>query len=234
MDAIIGTLQSIGIFIVGLVARIGLVLAIIALLLAPVAVGMGIVKVCRAGRRRMLGYSKAGDLLFREGLHFAPGHTWLKPEGARVKVGIDDLAQRLLPWVLQVQLPAAGTRVRAGEAVATIVCGGREARIAAPIDGTITALNLAVVQDPSLVKRENYGRGWLFAMAPADERWLVLPRGEPARRWLVAESGRLGRFLEQELGIVAADGGDWIAPPPMLLGPEQWKALTDAFLLPAA
>ncbi len=106
--------------------------------------------------------------------------------------------------------------------------------IAAPIDGTITALNLGVVQDPSLVKRENYARGWLFAMDPADERWLALPRGEPARRWLATESVRLGRFLEQELGIATADGGEWIAPPPALLGPKQWKALADAFLLPAA
>ncbi len=234
MDTMIATLQTIGIFIVGLVARVGLVLAIIALLLAPVAAGMGIAKVWRVARRRLLGYSKAGDVLFRDGLRYAPGHTWLKPDGMRVKVGIDDLAQRLLPWALQVRMPPPGTRVRAGEPVATIVCGGREARIAAPIDGTVAALNLGVLQNPSLVKRDNYGRGWLFAIAPADERWLGLPRGEPARQWLATESARLGRFLEHELGLAAADGGQWIAPPPTLLGPEQWAALTDSFLLPAA
>ncbi len=232
MDTITGTLQTIGIFVVGLVARVGLVLAFIALLLAPVAVWMGVAGVWRAARRRVLGLSKAGDLLYREGLYYAPGHTWIEPDGTRVKVGIDDLAQRLLPWVLQIKLPRPGTQLRAGEPVATIACGGREARIAAPIDGTVVALNAGVMRDPSLVKRDNYAGGWLFSMVPANEKWQSLPSGEPARRWLGAESARLGLFLEQELGMAAADGGEWIAPPPSLLDPEQWKALTRAFLLP--
>ncbi len=234
MDAIIGALQAIGIFIVGLVTRVGLVLAIVALLLAPVAVWLGVVRVWRAARRRMLGLSRAGDLLFRERLRYAPGHTWIEQDGTRVKVGIDDLAQRLLPWALQIELPRPGTQVRAGESVATIACGGREARIAAPIDGTVVTLNASVIRDPSLVKRDNYAGGWLFSMVPANEKWQSLPSGEPARRWLGAESARFGLFLEQELGVAAADGGQWIAPPPSLLDREQWNALTRAFLLAAA
>lgn len=230
MDAIIGTLQAIGIFIVGLLARVGLVLAVIAVLLAPVMLVMGAMRGWEALRLRVLGLRPAGGFLYRKGIYYAPGHTWLKPEGGRLKIGIDDLAQRLLPWAVSVDLPRAGTEVKQGETVAAISCGEQVVQIAAPVDGRIVAVNPAVARDPSLVKRDNYARGWLFAVAPKDERHLALPIDEVARTWLASEGTRLARFFEQQFGIAAADGGEWMAPPPSMLGPEQWKALTRAFL----
>ncbi len=230
MDAIVGTLQAIGIFLVGLVARVGLVLAVIAVLLVPVGLGVAATRLWGGVRRRALGLAPAGGVLYRKGLYYAPGHTWLKPEGPRLKVGIDDLAQRILPWAVSVELPEPGRVVRAGDPVAIISAGAQEALIAAPVDGTVVAVNAAVARDPSLVKRDGYSRGWLFAIAPKDERWLSLPSGEPARRWLGSESARFTRFLEHQLGIATADGGEFVAPPPALLGPEQWRALTTAFL----
>jgi glycine cleavage system H lipoate-binding protein len=230
MDAIIGTLQAIGIFIVGLVARVGLVLAVIAVLLAPVMLVMAAMRGWEALRLRVVGLKAAGGFLYRTGVYYAPGHTWLKPEGARLKIGIDDLAQRLLPWAVSVDLPRPGTEVKEGETVATISCGEQVVRIAAPVDGRVVAVNPAVARDPSLVKRDNYARGWLFAVAPKGGRHLALPIDEVARRWLASEGARLAGFFEQQFGISAADGGEWMAPPPSMLSPEQWKALTQAFL----
>ncbi len=38
------------------------------------------------------------------------------------------------------------------------------------------------------------------------------------------------RFIEDQLGFAAADGGELVAPAPWLVGEENWKALTAAFL----
>ncbi len=230
MDAIIGTLEAIGIFLAGLLARIGVVLAVAMVLLVPVLVWLGGARLFAAARRRALGVEPAGGFMFRRGIFYAPGHTWVKPEGGKLKVGIDDLAQRILPWATDVELPKPGSVVRKGDAVATISCGGKVARIVAPVDGTVVAVNPAVARDPSLVKRDSYARGWLFWMVPSDERYRSLPSGDPARGWFATEAQRLGVFFEHQLGISAADGGEWIAPPPQLLREEQWEALTGAFL----
>jgi glycine cleavage system H protein len=230
MDSIIGTLQAIGIFLVGLVARIGVVLLVMALLLAPVMLLVGAMKGWSELRLRLLGFQHAGGFLFRKGISYAPGHTWLKPVGNSLRVGLDDLAQRILPWAVAVDLPRAGTAVKAGDPLATISCGRQQVSIAAPVDGTVVSVNPAVARNPSLVKTESYTRGWLFAIAPADKRWLLMPSGDAARSWLAAEGLRLNRFFETQLGIATADGGEWIAPPPTLLGDEQWKALEKAFL----
>jgi glycine cleavage system H protein len=219
MNAILEILTAVGVFVGGLAARLGIVVAVMLALLVPVLLVAGAVRAFQAVRLRALGYRSAGGLRFRAGLLYAPTHTWIRPEGERLRVGLDDLAQRLLPWAVAVELPRAGRKVREGEPVAVISSGGREARIAAPVSGTIVAVNPEVAREPTLVKSENYGRGWIFLVEPDARSWKSLPAGE-----------RLSRFFEQNLGYAAADGGELVGPPPSLLGDPQWKALTKAFL----
>jgi glycine cleavage system H protein len=230
MTAIIDTLVAAGVFLAGMAARLGLVLAVMLVLLVPVVLLAGGVRALRSLELRLQGYRAAGRLRFRSGLLYAPGHTWVKPEGSRLRVGIDDLAQMLLPWAVAVDLPQAGRRVKEGEPVARVSCGAQEAWVASPVSGTVVALNESVVREPTRVKGECYGGGWLFAVEPDTSEWRSLAGGEAARAWLQAEGQRLGRFYEEHLGFAAADGGELVGPPPSLLGTAQWKALLQAFL----
>lgn len=234
MDAILGILETLGVFVAGLVARLGLVFLVVAALMVPVVAFGALKRGYQWARRRVSGLEPAGSLVYDPALHYAPGHTWLKADGRRVKVGIDDLAQRILPWAIGVQLPQPGTRVRAGATAAIISCGDREARIASPVDGTVTAVNSAVARDPSLVKRDAYSGGWLFVVEPEDRAWAKLPTGDSAKSWLVEEEHRLGRRLELQLGIAAADGGEWVAPPHTFLTRDEWQSLARSFLAPNA
>jgi glycine cleavage system H lipoate-binding protein len=230
MTAFIDTLSTIGIFVAGLAVRVGIVALIGLLLLAPVLLVLGAGKVARSARMWMQGYRSAGKLRFRDGLSYAPGHTWMKAEGKTLKVGLDDLAQNLLPWAVAVELPKKGQEVREGEPVATLSCGERQVRIAAPTSGRIVALNVDVLREPTLAKSESYGAGWLFAIEPANQEWKSAPVGERARAWLRTEGERLERFYEQELGMAAADGGELVGSPDTLLDDAQWRALTRSFL----
>ncbi len=45
-----------------------------------------------------------------------------------------------------------------------------------------------------------------------------------------AERRRLSSFVEEELGLAAADGGELVAPGPALLGEEGWRKLVASFL----
>jgi glycine cleavage system H protein len=230
MTAFIDTLTTAGVFLAGLAARLGIVLAIALVLLAPVLLALGVGKIFGAIRMWMEGYRSAGNLRFRGGLAYAPGHTWLKPEGSFLKVGLDDLAQRLLPWTVAVEMPRTGQFVKEGEPVATLSCGDREVQVAAPASGRIVAVNPEVLREPTLAKSENYGSGWLFAIEPDGKEWKTLPAGERARSWLRAEGERLTRFYEEQLGMAAADGGELIGSPDTLLTDAQWKNLSRSFL----
>jgi glycine cleavage system H protein len=163
--------------------------------------------------------------------HVAPNHTWLeRRERGGLRVGLDEIAGRILPSATAVELPARGMVVHRGDPVAVVRAGRRAVRIGSPIDGTVLAVNRRVRRNPALVKGSPYGRGWLFVIAPADGRWRRLPAGARAEAFLEAERRRLARLLEEDLGLAAADGGELVAPAPALLGEEGWRKVVSAFL----
>jgi glycine cleavage system H lipoate-binding protein len=232
MTTFIEILQSVGVFVAGLFARFGLFLAMVAVLVLPALAIALVIRAVDARRRRTLGLTRVAGVLFRPDLSYAPGHTWLNARkgGRGLALGLDDLAQRLLPSVTAVELPNPGKVVRRGDPIAVLHGGVREVRIPAPVAGTIIGVNAAVLRDPGLVKRDVYGRGWLVAIAPADAAWERLPRASEAESFMRRESARWSAFFEERLGFAAADGGELVAPAPWLIGESGWRALVAAFL----
>ncbi len=231
MDSAIQILQSVGVFVAGLLARVGLFVAAFAALALPALALALALRAAERRRRRSLGLRRVAGVLFRPDLSYAPGHTWLhRRRGGALELGLDDLAQRLLPSVTAVELPRPGTTFRRGEPIATLQGGGRAVRIPAPIAGTVAGINAAVLRDPGLVKRDGYARGWLVAIAPADAGWEALPSGGEAESFIRREAARWSRFFEERLGFAAADGGELLSPAPWLVGEEGWRAATAEFL----
>jgi len=230
MSAILGILEQAGIFFGGVALRLGVVLLAMAAMLVPALVAWAAFRGAGWLRRRSQGLEQAGGLRFRPGLRYAPGHTWLRLRKGQVQVGVDDLVQQILPWAISVRLPRPGTPLRAGEPAAVISAGDREAVIRAPLDGTVTAANANVVLEPWLVKSDGYARGWLFQMRPAGEALAGSVADAAAKAWLLAESERLGHWLEPRLGLAAADGGTLVGPVASHLSREDWQRLTEDFL----
>jgi glycine cleavage system H lipoate-binding protein len=232
MTTAIEILRSVGVFLGGIVARDALFLAAAAVLVLPaLAIALAIHAV-RRQRERAAGFARVAGLTYRSDAFYAPGHTWLlrREGGGTLELGVDDLAQRLVPSVTAVDLPRPGVAFEKGEIVAVLHAGGREVPVHAPVAGTVSDVNGAVVSDPGLVKREGNGRGWLVAFKPSDPSFAELPRGAAAEGWLKREAARWSRVVEDQLGFAAADGGHLVEPTPALLGEESWKRLTKEFL----
>src|SRR5512138_3434308 len=172
------TLEKVGVVVVGALLRIGIFLAVVAALAVPAIAVAWVINRVKASRRRALGLHDVNGVTVRPGVRYSPGHTWILPRAAgAVEVGIDDLALRLLPAVTAVDAVRSGTRVKRGEPIATLWGGGRQLPVRAPFDARITGVNAAVVRDPSIVRSDGYGKGWLVALEPANERWSELPSG---------------------------------------------------------
>ncbi len=231
MSAIIEILQSIGVFLAGVLARFGVFLLMIAIVALPAVAIAVVLRAVQQRREKALRLRRVAGVLFRPDLSYAPGHTWLhRRKTGALELGLDDLAQRLLPSVTAVDLPRPGTSVERGQPIATLHGGGRAIAIPAPISGTIAGVNASVVRDPALVKRDGYRKGWLVAIAPADAAWESLPREQDAESFIRKEAARWSRFFEDRLGFAAADGGELVAPAPWVIGEDGWRALTAEFL----
>ena len=225
MTTAISILEALGSFVAGLAGRLG-VFFLVGLALAAPAFLLAVLWRELERRRRPTELSLLARL--------APNHTWLeRRRGGALRVGIDEIAQRILPSATAVELPARGMVVHRGDPIVVIRAGRRAVRIGSPIDGTIAGVNGRVRRNPALVKDSPYGAGWLYAIRPADNRWRKLPAGVRADTFLVDERRRLVRFIEGELGLAAADGGHLLAPAPALLGEDAWKRVVNAFLTAA-
>jgi len=231
METFMSAIESIAILAAGLAVRAGVLIAVIAVLSVPALLFLGGMRGVDALRRRLLGVMKLGGFSWSDQAFYAPGHTWVRPSGKnRVLVGVDDLAQRLFPTPTGLHLPEPGTVVRANEPIAEVRTMGRRAHLVSPVNGVVSAVNAAIAEDPTLVHRDPYARGWLLAITPADRAYESLRRGDQARAWLRDEGNRLSRFFEVQLGAAAADGGEFVTPPPTMLSDEQWASLTREFL----
>jgi glycine cleavage system H protein len=214
-------------------ARIGLVLIVLAALALPVIGAMGAWPYLVRLYHRARDHASVEGLDWRSRVYYAPSHTWLRRRLRQVTVGVDALVARLVPWVRSVSLPRPGTVVHRGEVVAEIAWGERRAPIVSPVEGRVLRVNAAVARDPGLALRDPYGRGWLFTVEPAADWPRGLRHGGPARVWFALEAQRLSRVFEEELGLAAADGGHLLAPGPGLVSDEQWRRLSREFLLSA-
>ena len=95
-------------------------------------------------------------------LKYTAEHEWIALDGDVATVGITDYAADKLGDVVYVELPGVDSGVTAGQ-----VCGEIESTKSvgepyAPLTGEVAEVNDAVVDDPSLVNSDPFGRGWLL------------------------------------------------------------------------
>jgi glycine cleavage system H protein len=111
-------------------------------------------------------------------LKYAKSHEWARVQGGEATVGITDHAQHELTDVVFVELPDVGRTVKAGETCAVVESVKTASDIYSPIGGEITAVNKAVVDNPSLVNTDPYGQGWFYKVKlsnPAEASGLMSP-----------------------------------------------------------
>jgi glycine cleavage system H protein len=95
-------------------------------------------------------------------LKYAKSHEWVRVADGTATVGITDHAQHELTDVVFVELPAAGRKVKAGEPCAVVESVKTASDIYSPVSGEVTEVNKGVVDEPSLVNTDPYGKGWFY------------------------------------------------------------------------
>ncbi|WP_114395057.1 glycine cleavage system protein GcvH [Oleisolibacter albus] len=101
-------------------------------------------------------------------IRFTQDHEWIKLDGEIATVGITDYAQNSLGDVVFVEVPDAGKALAKGKEAAVVESVKAASEIYAPVDGTVTEGNGALVDNPALANTDPLGEGWFFKMTIAD------------------------------------------------------------------
>lgn len=96
-------------------------------------------------------------------LLYSKDHEWVRVESDGVAViGVTDFAAEQLGDVVYVDLPEAGSEIAAGTEMGEIESTKSVSDLFSPIDGTVSEINQAVVDEPELVNSSPFEEGWLI------------------------------------------------------------------------
>ncbi len=157
---------------------------------------------------------KIEEFEFPDELFYEPKeHMWLRPQAddvagvggaqskiqnpkSKIEIGIDDGGQDALGDVVYVQLTDAGGRVSRGEAIGSVEAAKMVRPLLAPVSGTLSEVNRAVMAKPRLLNDDPYGEGWLFRIEADDwesERRHFVQGSEEVTAWVSSELAAHGR-----------------------------------------
>ena len=169
-----------------------------------------------------------------ENLRYHPGHTWALSESpSLVRVGMDDFASKLTGRLESITLPQRGQWIRQGQKMCTVHRDGCAVDMVSPIEGTVSDINPAVMQDPKVALRDPYGEGWLVTVQAPDAKtsFRNLLGGALARWWTEESASRLQRRMPMVLGALAQDGGVAVDNVTAHIPDQEWLPLAKEFFL---
>jgi glycine cleavage system H lipoate-binding protein len=148
--------------------------------------------------------------LVPEHLGYHPGHGWLHRERLHVvKIGMDEFSAALAGRIDKIELPKPGHWLRQGQKAWTLLRGAEKTDMVSPIEGEIVEVNSEVLNNPSLLRSDPYGKGWLMTVFVPDEESTgrnLLPKALVGG-WMRQAVEKLYAMQPQMAGAVAADGG---------------------------
>jgi len=166
----------------------------------------------------------------------ASGHGWLVRERKNVvRIGADEFAAALAGKVEKLELPKPGQWVRQGQKILSFYRNGEKTEMVSPTEGEVMEINAEVLADPTLIRKDPYGKGWVATVHVPDEENTtrnLVPKGL-VREWMREAIERLYAKQPALAGAAAADGGrpaeDLLAAIP----DANWKEVTAEFFLTA-
>jgi glycine cleavage system H protein len=100
---------------------------------------------------------------------YSASHEWHKVEGDVLTLGITKFAVDALTDVTYVQVKPVGTKIAPGGMVGEVESVKTTSDIYCAAGGEIVEVNRAVVDDPSLLNSDCYGKGWLVKVRVSDK-----------------------------------------------------------------
>jgi len=138
------------------------------------------------------------------------GHSWVYRERKNVaRVGVDEFGAAIAGRTDGIELPKPGQWLRQGQKAWSFLKDGARVEMVSPAEGEVVEVNQEVLKNPSLLRSDPYGKGWLLSVYVPDEESTtrnLLPKSMvPA--WVRESVERLYALQPQLAGAAAADGG---------------------------
>ncbi len=101
-------------------------------------------------------------------LKYTEDHEWIRVEGDIAVVGVTDFAQGELGDVVFVEIETEGEELDKGETFGTVEAVKTVSDLFMPVGGEVAEFNEALADEPELINKDPYGKGWMIKIKIAD------------------------------------------------------------------
>jgi len=101
-------------------------------------------------------------MTFPDNLKYTKEHEWILVEGDTAKVGITDFAQRELGDIVYVEVDTEGEELDKDEVFGTVEAVKTVSDLFMPVGGEVVEFNEALEDEPELINKDPYGKGWII------------------------------------------------------------------------
>ena len=105
-------------------------------------------------------------------LKYTKEHEWIRVEGEEAYVGITDYAQSQLGDIVFVEVETEGDNLEAGDTFGSIEAVKTVSDLYMPVCGEVLEFNSELEDQPDLVNKDPYGKGWIIKVKIEDEAQL--------------------------------------------------------------
>jgi len=103
-----------------------------------------------------------------ENFLYTKEHEWVSIEDNVATMGITDYAQEALGDVTYVELPEEETEVEQFEQFVSVESVKAASDIFAPMSGRVVEINRKLEDNPALINKDCYGKGWIAKIEVSD------------------------------------------------------------------
>jgi len=133
-----------------------------------------------------------------DGLMYNETHVWVHSEDGTVVIGVTEYGLEQYGDVVACELAEVGAELTHGDDMGELECTRGVWELYAPLDGVVTEVNQAAVQNPEHVNEDPYGDGWLIRLSLRDKRQLEHLLTTEEYETLIAEKAEEEEEEEEE------------------------------------
>jgi glycine cleavage system H protein len=95
-------------------------------------------------------------------LRYNPTHEWASLQGDVCTIGITKFAVDQLTDIVFIELPDVGDHVFVKDSFGEVESVKAVSDLYSPINGEVIEVNESLIEDPTIVTQDPYGKGWMI------------------------------------------------------------------------
>ena len=103
-------------------------------------------------------------------LYYNTDYSWIKIEGDIATLGIIEPAAKLVNYFIYAKIVDRGSKLKKGDIYISLEAVKWTGHLRSPLSGEVIDTNPDIIDDPSIINREPYNKGWIIKLKMSNKK----------------------------------------------------------------